>query len=428
MPTTLTLPKLSPTMEEGTIAEWHKKEGDYVEAGDLLLEIATDKATVEHTAIDSGYLRKIIVPNQGTAIVNQPIAIFTDKENESIEGYKPVGDYPAAKEENTENKTENFDKAAPETPKTTYAKASFQPEPPLENYAFKFSTEPDNRIKASPLAKKIASEQGLDINSVQGTGQKGRIVLDDLEGAKHLSEFSFGKIKTPTEKPGSFVEEALTPIRKVIATRLQESKSFIPHFYVQQTVNVDALVTLRNQLSALGIKVSYNDCIIRAVSLALRKHPVINSGFNSVNNTVIRFKTIDISVAVNTPGGLITPIIRHADYKNISEISAEMRSLAKRAKDGKLNPEEYKGGSFTVSNMGMFGISSFQAIINPPQAAILAISGILDVPVVKNGAIVPGKVMNLNLSADHRVIDGVAAAEFLKTLQAYLEAPVSLLI
>ena len=209
---------------------------------------------------------------------------------------------------------------------------------------------------------------------------------------------------------------------------MQESKSFIPHFYAQQTVNAEPLHLFRDQLRNLDLKLSFNDFVVKACALALRKHPVINSGFNSVNNTVVHFKTIDISVAVSVAAGLITPIIRHADYKNLGEISLEIRNLAKRAKEGKLEPQEYKGGSFTISNLGMYGTTNFQAIINPPQAAILAVGGILDIPVVKNGAVVPGKIMNMTISADHRVIDGVAAAEFLKTIQAYLENPVSLLM
>lgn len=218
------------------------------------------------------------------------------------------------------------------------------------------------------------------------------------------------------------------PMRKVIASRLQESKSFIPHFYVQLTVDVEPLIALREQLKHVQVKVSVNDLLIRAAALALKKHPNINSGFNSVNMTIVRFKTIDISVAVSTGEGLITPIIRHADYKNVGEISVEMKQLVKRAKEGKLDPHEYKGGSFTISNLGMYGVTNFQAIINPPQAAILAVSGILDTPVIKNGQVVPGKIMNLTLSADHRVVDGVAAAEFLNTLKTYVENPAALLL
>jgi pyruvate dehydrogenase E2 component (dihydrolipoamide acetyltransferase) len=214
----------------------------------------------------------------------------------------------------------------------------------------------------------------------------------------------------------------------VIAQRLQEAKTFIPHFYVTQTINANPMVEMREQLRNAGIKLTYNDFVTRACALALREHPNVNSGFDSVNNAVIRFKTIDIAIAVSLPAGLITPIIRHTDFKNLGEISVEIRSLAKRAKDGKLDVQEYKGGSFTISNLGMYGVTEFVAIINPPQAAILAVGGILNVPVIRNGQVVPGKIMNVTLSADHRVIDGVAGAEFLKTLQNFLENPTSLLV
>lgn len=427
MPTTLTLPKLSPTMEDGTITLWHKKPGDFVEAGDLLLEIATDKATIEYNALDSGWLRKILVKEQESAAVNEPIAILTETETESIEDFhvKTISKQVEAKMESDE-KRDSQDNIKPK--EVIYRGSSFQPEPPLTNYQFKYEKKFQERVKASPLAKKLAKEKGLDITSLKGSGPQGRIQVADLDHAPIDSGYSFGHPELPVEVAGSFKEEALTPIRKVIAARLQEAKSFIPHFYVQQMINADALVDFRDELSSLGVKVSYNDCIIRACALALKKYPNINSGFNGVNNTIVRFKTVDISVAVSIPDGLLTPIIRHADFKNLSEISAEMRDLAKRAKEGKLQGEEYKGGSFTISNMGMYGISGFQAIINPPQAAILAVSGISDQPVIKNKMVVPGKVLNICLSVDHRVIDGQAAALFIKTVQQYLEHPIVLVL
>ena len=232
----------------------------------------------------------------------------------------------------------------------------------------------------------------------------------------------------PTIAPGTFEEMALTPMRKVIAQRLQQAKAFIPHIYVRQEIDAEPLVQLREQLKSGQLKVSVNDFIIRACALALKEHPVANSGFDSQTQSVILFKTIDISVAVSVEGGLITPIVRHADYKNLGEISLEVKELAARAKLGKLKPEEYKGGSFTISNMGMFGVSEFAAIINPPQSCILAVGGIEDAPCVKNGQVVAGKRMNLTLSADHRVVDGADAAKFLKTIQKYLESPALLLV
>lgn len=433
MPFTVTMPKLSPTMEEGTIVKWHQAIGNFVEAGALLLEVATDKATVEYNALDSGYLRKILIPEGQPAIVNQAIAIFTENKEESIKGYKPTGTVPQAAEAKPAA-VETSSDAQPAVPAPTVRagvmqQPSFVPEQPLANYAFEMpSGQLEGRLAASPLAKKLAREKGLDLTTVKGTGPGQRIVSKDLERAQPSSAIAFGHRETPSAIPGEYTEESLNPIRKVVGQRLQESKSFIPHFYVQQAIDAHPLFSVRQQLQNLGIKLTFNDFVVRACALALKQHPNINSGFNSVNQSIIRFKTIDISIAVSLPDGLITPIVRHADFKNLGELSLEVRNLAKRAKEGKLEAHEYKGGSFTISNLGMFGVSNFQAIINPPQAAILAVSGIQDVPVVKNDHVVPGKVMNLTLSVDHRVIDGVAASEFMKTLQKYLENPSGLLI
>jgi pyruvate dehydrogenase E2 component (dihydrolipoamide acetyltransferase) len=435
MPFTLTMPKLSPTMEEGTIAKWHVAEGDHVEAGQLLFEVATDKATVEYNAIDSGWLRKILIKDGESATVNQAIAIFTENKDESIEGYKPTGISAPSKEKPAEVETQTQEKEKKEPAAQQPAKGaslqqpSFVPEQPLAQYEFERPTDAlEKRISASPLAKKLAKEKGLELSSVKGTGPGNRIVSRDLDLAQPAGQLVFGNRETPEIPPGTYEEESFSPMRKVIGQRLQESKSFIPHFYVQQSIDAQPIVAIREQLSNLGVKVTFNDFVVRACALALRKHPNVNSGYNSVNQTVIRFKTIDISIAVSLEGGLITPIVRHADYKNLGELSAEIRNLAKRAKDGKLDPQEYKGGSFTISNLGMFGVTNFQAIINPPQAAIVAVGGIQDVPVVKNGTVVPGKIMNLTLSADHRVVDGAAGAEFMQTLKKYLENPASLLI
>jgi pyruvate dehydrogenase E2 component (dihydrolipoamide acetyltransferase) len=428
------MPKLSPTMEEGTITKWHKKEGDFVKAGDVLFEVATDKATVEHSALDEGYLRKILIQEGGEAIVNQAVAIFTEKPDESIEGYKPEGIAPkevAAPAVEGEKKAEE----EPSQPKIASPKAAtgpmqqpaFVPELPLEHYEFEQPTEMvSGRVRSSPLARRLAKEKGVDLTTVKGSGPAGRVMSRDLPLAQSSGPVAFGRRDLPTIPPGTYEEETLSPMRKVIGQRLQESKTFIPHFYVTQEVRADALTETREQLSAAGVKVSFNDFVVRATALALREHPNVNSGFNSVNMTIIRFKTIDISIAVSMPSGLITPIVRHADYKNLGQLSVEVRDLAKRAKEGKLAREEYVGGSFTISNLGMFGITSFSGIINPPQAAILCVGGIEDRPVVKHGKIVIGKTMHFTLAADHRVIDGADGAKFLKTVQKYLEAPATL--
>lgn len=430
MPFTLTMPKLSPTMEEGLIAKWHKKPGDKVEAGELLLEVATDKATVEYNALDEGFLRKILVAEGGGAIVNQPIAIFTATLNESIEGYQPEGTSPKKEEKPKEEKKETPTAAQPQSGAApTIQQPAFLPEPALEGYAFEFPTEEGSaRQAASPLAKKLAREKGVDLSTVKGTGPHGRVVSRDLELGQPDQIVAFGRRDQPTVAPGTYEEVPLTPMRKAVGTRLQQSKSYIPHFYVRQEIDAKPLFDAREQLKECNVKVSFNDFVMRATALALRAHPGVNSGFNSVTQSLIYFKTIDISVAVSVDGGLITPIIRHADFKNLGQISVEIKELATRAKTGKLEPHEYKGGSFTVSNLGMFGISEFAAIINPPQAAILAVGGIEECVRLKEGQAVAGKKMMLTLSADHRVIDGAEGAKFLKTVQKYLECPAMLIV
>jgi pyruvate dehydrogenase E2 component (dihydrolipoamide acetyltransferase) len=433
MPFTLTMPKLSPTMEEGTLVKWHKQEGDFVESGDVLFEVATDKATVEYSAIDAGWLRKILVQEGKDAVLNQPIAVFTEEKDESLEGYQiPQEQKEAQKEEEAspqETSTEVEETALKPRKGASLQQPAFTPEPPLESYEFEHPTEiVGRRILASPLAKKLAKEKGLDLTTVKGTGPNQRIMSRDLQKAQPAGTVTFGHREAPRTAPGTYEEEALSPMRKVIGQRLQESKSFIPHFYVEIIVDADPLFQTREQLKQGNIKVSVNDFVVRATALSLRQHPVINSGFNSVNQSIIQFKTIDISIAVSVEGGLITPIVRHADFKNLGEIGVEIRLLAQKAREGNLDPQDYKGGSFTISNLGMYGISSFQAILNPPQAAILAVSAIQELPVLKNGTIVPGKQMHLTLSVDHRVIDGVAASLFLQTLKNYLENPALLLI
>lgn len=434
MPFTFTMPKLSPTMEAGTIAKWHKKAGEFVEAGDLIIEVATDKATVEHNALDEGWLRKILVQEGDEAVVNEAIAVFTETEDENIDGYQPVSlieEQVQPQESNGEAQAEKTVeiKKAPAKQAGGLSQPAFIPEEPLKNYEFEAPIATlTNRVKATPLAKKLAKERGLDLTTVKGTGPGGRIISEDLSRAQSAGPVVFGKRERPTIPPGTFEEEKLSPMRQVIGQRLQEAKTFIPHFYITQQINVEPMVQIRDQLRETGIKVSFNDFVMRACALSLREHPNVNSGFNSVNQTLIRYKTIDLSFAVSVDGGLITPIVRHADYKNLGEISVEVRHLAKKAREGKLTLEEFKGGSFTISNLGMHGVTEFQAIINPPQAVILAVSGIHNIPVVKNGAVVPGKVMNIGISCDHRVVDGVAGAEFIKTVQKYLENPASLLV
>lgn len=431
----LTMPKLSPTMEEGTIAKWHKRIGDRVEAGDLLFEITTDKATIEHTSIDQGWLRKIFIEDAGEAGVNQVLAIITESKDESIEGYElPKKSVVSLPEISTEVEPLSTVTTQEHKPISTAKAGSFQqpafvPEPPLANYTFAFPREHEgNRVIASPLAKKIAKEKGLDLSTVKGSGPNHRIMKRDLERAKPASKISFNRKESPRYSPGEYEEQPLSPMRKIISQRLQEAKSFIPHFYVRHEIDAEPLINMNEQLKKGGLKISLNDYVVRACALALRQHPEINRGFNSVNQTIIQFKTVDIAIAVSVEKGLYTPIVRHADFKNLGELSLEIKQLARKAREGKLLPHEYKGGSFTISNLGMYGISDFQAIINPPQAAILAVSAVREVPVVYNHQIKVGKRMNMTLSVDHRVIDGVGAAIFLQSIQNFLENPSFLLV
>lgn len=423
------MPKLSPTMEEGTVAKWHCKEGDFIEAGQLLLEVATDKATMEFNALDEGFLRKIMVEENSMAKVNDPIAVFTKTKDENFDELLKKAESSEEKPpEDTESSTESTKEIPKEASAPSYSEPIFVPEPPLEGYSFPTRREHGDKILASPLAKRLAKEKGIDLSTIKGSGPAGRIMERDLDLASPDLPVTFGKSTENVETPGSYTEIPLTPMRKIVGKRLQESKSFIPHFYVHQTVNADRLFSLREELKANGLKLTYNDFVIRAASLALQEHPTVNSGFNSQTQSIVQFKTVDVSVAVTVEGGLITPIIRLADYKDLGQISAEVKQLAKRAKEQKLEPHEYKGGSFTVSNLGMFGITDFVAVINPPQSAILAVGGMEEVPLVRDGTIQIGKTMKLTLSVDHRVVDGSEAARFIKTLQKYLESPSLLLI
>ena len=433
MPFTLTMPKLSPTMEEGFITKWHKNIGDKVSAGDVLFEVATDKATVEYNALDEGFLRLVLVENGKEASVGDPVAVFTLSKDEDVSSYTPEGIPQEVKKEVLSIEKAVEVESKPEIvlqPKSSgLQQPAFIPEPPLEKYVYPFpGGSLTDRVKATPFARKLAKEQGIDLSTVKGSGPHQRIVSADLSLAQKGSAYVFGQREIPETTPGSYEEETLSPMRKAIATRLQQSKSFIPHFYVTQVIDAEPMIALRDQLKNGEVKVTFNDIIVRAVALALREHPSLNSGFNSQSNSIIRFKTVDISIAVSVPEGLITPIVRHADFKNLGQIASEVKVLAGKAKAGKLLREEYVGGSFTISNLGMFGVSEFKGIINPPQAGILCIGGVEDKPVVRHGQVVPGKLLTLSLSADHRVVDGSDGAKFIKSLQKLLENPSLLLI
>lgn len=388
MPFAITMPKLSPTMTEGVLFRWHKKPGDRIEPGDLLLEISTDKATVEHASLDEGYLRTILYQDGQTAVVNAPIAICSETLDENIEGYNPKGP-PAAK---------------PDAPKKIDGPQQVTQKAP--------TTTTSGRVIASPLAKKLAKAENIDLHTISGTGPRGRIMSRDLE-----------QKAAPVAAAATTNEEALTPMRRVIAKRLQESKSLIPHFYVRQELDASAITNMREELKKHERAFTVNDFIVKATACALERHPEINCGFNEETQKIIRFSQVDLSIAVTVEGGLITPIIKNAAKKSLKTLSVETKALAEKARTGKLQPEEYVGGSFTLSNLGMYGITEMTPIVNPPQGAILGVGAIFDAPFVKNGAIVAGKKLVLTLSCDHRIIDGSSAAQFLKTLKELIENP-----
>ncbi len=376
------MPKLSPTMEVGTIAKWHVKEGDFVDAGQLLMEVSTDKATVEHNALDPGYIRKIEIKEGQEAKVNDILAVMTEGKDDPIEAVAAPTPTLAINQ-----------------PQASTQGASLPAEEKMAR---------GSRPFASPLARRLAKKSNIDLSIIRGSGPRGRIMSRDLVGLT----FS-----------GS--EEGLSPIRKIIASKLQQAKRDVPHFYVNQAIDVTALLAVREKLREQGITV--NDLVVKGCAHALKEHPAINSGFDGNRNVILRFPSVDISIAVDVEAGLITPIVFEADTKSVAELSSTIKGLVKKAKEGKLLPAEFQGGSFSISNLGMFGITSFGAIINPPQGAILAVGGAQERLKMVNGTVTPFMEMFVTLSVDHRVIDGAAAAKFLKTLKGLLESPAQLL-
>ena len=428
MPTNVLMPALSPTMEKGTLSKWNIKEGDTVSAGDVIAEIETDKATMEVEAADEGTVGKIVVP-EGTedVAVNSVIAVLLG-EDESKEDIKDAPEPPAAPK--PEAKPEA--KASESKPEPKPAPA---PQPAAKQEAPKASSG-EGRIFASPLARRLAEQAGIPLSSLQGSGPHGRIIKHDVETAKEQGVPSKAAAKgaapaaaeaaIPTDMP--YEEVKLSSMRRTIAKRLEESKRTIPHFYLTVDVEIDKLLALRKQIKATSeeYNVSVNDFIIKACAMALKKKPAANVQF--AGDKLLQFKRSDISVAVAIDGGLITPVIRGAESKSLNDISTEMRELAAKARDGKLKPEEFQGGSFSISNLGMYGIKHFDAVINPPQAGILAVGKGEQRAVVKNGAVAIATVMTITLSCDHRAIDGAVGAEFLQVVKGFLEEPLTMLI
>ncbi|MDX1628724.1 MAG: pyruvate dehydrogenase complex dihydrolipoamide acetyltransferase [Fulvivirga sp.] len=427
----ITMPKMSDTMEEGTIASWQKKEGDKVESGDILAEVETDKATMELEAYEDGTLLYIGVKEGESVPVDGVIAIIGEegadykKLLKAHEAKQKSGDV-AEKEEKEEDKEEK------KSEKKTESKEESSKESKGKTYE---TTTSEGRIKASPLAKKMAEDKGYDLSQIPGSGDNGRIVKRDVENftpPKEVIKEAGEEKETTFTIPDvvgeeSYEEENVSQMRKTIAKRLSESKFQAPHFYLTMEINMDKAIEARKSMNEYApIKISFNDIVIKAVAAALRQHPKVNSSWRGDK---IRYnKHVHIGVAVAVDEGLLVPVVRFADNKTLSHISAEVKQLAKKATNKELQPHEWEGNTFTISNLGMFGIEEFTAIINPPDACILAVGGIKQTAVVKDGELVPGNVMKVTMSCDHRVVDGATGAAFLQTLKGLLENPVRILV
>ena len=415
------MPKLSDTMTEGVVAEWLKEVGDEVASGEVLAEIETDKATMEFESFYDGVLLHIGVEKGAGAPVNAILAVIGDKE-EDLEKIlaEAAAAAPAAEEEKEEAPTPTPEPTPAPAPAAAPKPVVAAPAPAPVAVA-----DTNGRIFASPLAKKMANERGIDLNHVSGTGEGGRIVKADIDHYKPYTGAAAPKRAfVGTE---SFSDEPVSQMRKTIARRLADSKFTAPHFYLTLEIDMDNAISARAQMNSIeGVKVSFNDMVIKAVALSLREHPNVNSAW--YGDFIRRNAHVHIGVAVAVEDGLLVPVVRFADGKDMPEIGAEVRELAMKAKTKKLQPEEWEGNTFTISNLGMFGIEAFTAIVNPPDSCILAIGGIKAVPVVKDGAVVPGNVMKVTLSCDHRVVDGATGSAFLNTFKNYMENPVSMLM
>jgi pyruvate dehydrogenase E2 component (dihydrolipoamide acetyltransferase) len=446
MITKVVLAKLSPTMEEGTIVKWNKKEGDAVKQGDVLAEIETDKANMEMEALGSGVLRKVLVPAGGKAPVGALIGVIADP-NEDIAkvlaGAPAAPAAPAAAPSPAPAPPAATPAATPPSPPPPPAQAApaAPPSPPAAQAApepapASHATGGEGRVKASPLARSMAAQRNIPLASVTGSGPGGRIIKRDIEswgGAAAArsaapapaSRPAPARAPEPTVQPGE--EIPLSGMRRTIARRLSESKFSAPHFYVTVTIGMDRAVELREQLQeALEVKVSYNDLVVKACALALRRFPTVNASWGE--DRIVTHAEVNVGVAVAMPDGLIVPVVRDADRKSVIEISREVKELAARARERKLKPEEFSGGTFTVSNLGMFDVTEFTAIINPPESAILAVGAVKAEAVVVDGQVRPGHRMRVTQSSDHRVIDGALAAQFLAEVRRLLESPLGLLL
>jgi len=428
MPITITMPALSPTMTEGTLARWLVKEGDAVQSGDVIAEIETDKATMEVEAVDEGTIARILVPEGAENVaVNSPIAVLLEEGEAAaaMDGYEPAGAAPAA---------------APAPPAEAPAPAAAAA--PASAPSGAGNNGGGGRLFASPLARRMAAQAGLELARIAGSGPNGRIVKADIEAALQAGAPAAAAAPAVAPAPAApaptvipegleapYELQKLTAMRKTIARRMSESKQTVPHFYLTLDCEVDALLALRRELNERAdgaFKLSVNDLVIKAAAVALNRVPAANAAYS--DDGIKFYQRADVSVAVATERGLITPVIRSADHKGLQAISSEMRELAARAHDGKLMPEDYQGGTFSISNLGMYGIRQFEAVINTPQACILAVGAAEQRPVAKDGSLAVATVMACTLSVDHRAVDGAVGAEFLAAFKRLIEDPMTMLL
>ena len=420
------MPKMSDTMEEGVIASWLKKVGDEIKSGDILAEVETDKATMELESYDDGILLHIGIKDGESVPVNGIIAIIGEKDEDISEILNEANKNPSDEEDKKELLVEEEKDIKEEEKDIEINEDVIDPINKIESTE---NISSNGRIKASPLAKKIALEKGIDLKNVKGTGEGGRITKKDLDSLPSGdSNIPYQKIDLPKViAEESYDEIPVSQMRKTISKRLSESKFTAPHFYLTMEINMDNCVSGRKKINeSSDVKISFNDIILKACASALRKHPMVNSSL--IENRIRKNHHIHIGVAVAVDEGLLVPVIRFADNKTLTHISLEVKDLADKAKEKKLQPSDWEGNTFTISNLGMFGIEEFTAIINPNDSCILAVGGIKNTPVVKNDEIVPGNIMKVTMSCDHRLVDGATGAKFLKTLKELLEDPIKILV
>ena len=421
------MPKMSDTMTEGVVVKWHKKVGDTIKNGDLVAEIETDKATMEFESYQAGTLLYVGIEEGKAAPVDAILAIL----GKAGEDYKALLEAEQAKTAAPAATPAPAPAAKKEAAPAPVAAAVATPAPPPAIPAQKVqeivtSANGDARTKASPLAKRLAAEKGIDLGMLKGSGEHGRIVKRDIEWFKPGTFVASGAMMPGAVTTESFDEVAVTQMRKTIARRLSESMFTAPHFYLTMDIDMDEVMKARESVNQIAaVKISFNDFVVKAAAAALRQHPAVNSSW--LGDRIRTNHHINIGVAVAVEDGLLVPVVRYADSKTLSQIATEVKDYAKRAKEKKLQPQDWEGNTFTISNLGMFNIEEFTAIINPPDACILAVGAIKQVPVVKNGMVQPGNVMKVTLSCDHRVVDGVVGSKFLNTFKALLENPVILL-